>query len=59
MINYKLLNFKEHDDRWGKLVALEEQKEIPNNIKNHLYLIPDIKSIINVINDLPPYVSNE
>ena len=32
-MNYKILNFQQHGDERGMLVALEESKEIPFSVK--------------------------
>lgn len=37
-MNYKILNFKEHKDDNGCLVALQENEEIPFNIKRVYYI---------------------
>ena len=36
-MNYKLINFDIHGDARGKLVALEELKEVPFEIKRIYY----------------------
>lgn len=37
-MNYKILNFQQHGDERGMLVALEESKEIPFSVKRVYYM---------------------
>lgn len=43
-MNYKILNFQQHGDERGMLVALEESKEIPFSVKRVYYMYGTTKN---------------
>lgn len=44
-MDYKIINFQKHGDERGMLVALEENKEIPFNIKRVYYMYDTVDGV--------------
>ena len=44
-MNYRLINFQKHGDDRGMLIALEENKEIPFQIKRVYYMYDTLKDV--------------
>lgn len=44
-MNYKIINFQKHGDDRGMLIALEENKEIPFQIKRVYYMYDTLKDV--------------
>ncbi len=44
-MNYRIINFQKHGDDRGMLIALEENKEIPFQIKRVYYMYDTLKDV--------------